>query len=356
MGGLFGGGKKKTTEKKEETNKDLLGSNKEFVSLFNQGVSEGNRMNIPDYQVAEYSPEYLQALKDMSQGTDTAAYQKAQQYMTGIGESQLASGLGLQSQAQSKLTGIMNQTPEEFQKGYQAQYDSDLVRSQIEQATLDINEERDQAIFNLNQTATQSGNMGSSRSGIAQGVIVGKAARAVGAASVQYRTAEEQNAFNRYSTYLNQQNQAASSLASLAQSQISTGYGAYNAGMGYKSQYDQYTMQNIQNRLTAGSVDQQRRQYMLDVQRQNYLQQQSPALARLSYMSPILSPLAGHSTYGTSTKTTTESGGGNNAMAGILGAAGTVAGAYFGSAFPVVGTKIGAQAGGMLGASVGGAM
>ncbi|EBW7358884.1 hypothetical protein E2L92_22005 [Salmonella enterica subsp. enterica serovar Ibadan] len=355
MGGLFGGGKKKETKKEETTQKDLLGSNKEFVSLFNQGVSEGNRMNIPDYQVAEYSPEYLQALKDMAQGTDTTAYQKAQEYMTGIGESQLASGLGLQTQAQAKLTGIMNQTPEEFQKGYQAQYDSDLVRAQIDSATADINAERDQAIFGLNQSATSSGNMGSSRSGIAQGVIVGQAARAVGAASVQYRTAEEQNAMSRYSTYLNQQNQAAGSLASLAQSQISTGYSAYNAGMGYKSQYDQYSLQNLQNRINAGSIDQQRRQYMLDVQRQNYLQQQSPALARLSYMSPILSPLAGHST-SLNTKTTTTSSGGSGAMAGILGAAGTVAGAYFGSAFPVVGTEIGAKAGGMLGASIGGAM
>ncbi|EMC1489665.1 hypothetical protein VAA96_004543 [Salmonella enterica] len=348
MGGLFGGKSKKTTEKKEETQKDLLGSNKEFVSLFNRAVTEGNNMSVPQYEYAGLSDQTNQAISRLLEGVDLSDYKTAQDYMQNLGQSQLTSGLNLQSQAQNQLTSLANMSNEDYSNLIKGQFNNSLVQEQLAAATADINDERNQAIYDLNQSASLSGNMGSSRSGIAQGVIEGKALRAVGSASVQYRTAESAAATQRVQNLLGLRQSSASTLANLAQSQISTGYGAYNQGMGYLSQYQAGYLQNQQNAVNAGLLQQQQRQNMLDYSRQNQILLQSPALARLGIMSPILSPLARSSTFGTSTTTTTAPAA-NGMMGGIMGAAGAAAGAYFGGP---LGAKLGAGLGTQIGQSM----
>ncbi|MCS5736778.1 hypothetical protein, partial [Herbiconiux daphne] len=153
----------------------------------------------------------------------------------------------------------------------------------------------------------------------------------------------------RYQAYLGLQQNTASSLANLAQSQISTGYNAYNQGMAYQNQYNQQYLQNLQNTINVGSIQQQQQQYMLDVGRQNQLLLQSPALARLQYMSPILGPLANSGTTGTRNTTTVTPAQGNGMMGGIMGAAGAVAGGFFGGP---MGASLGASIGGSIGQSM----
>ncbi|EHY6648642.1 hypothetical protein K4M64_004540 [Salmonella enterica] len=348
VGGLLKHKSSKSTEKTDSSSKNLLAQNQTFMNLFNQGITEGNNMNIPAYEMAQYGPGFDQALANLEKGVSPDEYKTAQSYLTNLGQGQLTSGLALQSQSQGLLSRLANMTPEQYRAGYASEYNNDLVNSQINEATQNINQERDQAIYSLNQNATATGNMGSSRSGIAQGVIVGKAAQAIGSATVQYQTAEEQLAEQRFMNMLGVQQSSASSLANLANQQTQFGYGAYNQGMQYKGMYDQTYLQNQQNAVNAGLMSQQIRQQQLDYQRQNYLMASSPALARLSYMSPILSPLASSGMVGTSTKVTTTPG--SNLLSGIAGAAGAAIGGFYGGP---EGAKIGAGIGGGLGNSFG---
>ncbi|HEI4368101.1 TPA: hypothetical protein SI878_004408 [Salmonella enterica] len=349
MGGMF---KKKssTTKSTEDTkNQNWLAQNKEYSSLVNQGITQGSKMSIPDYALADYGQGFYNAANNLTQGVDLSGYQTAQNYMQNLGNSQLQSGLGLQNQAQGMLSKFANMSQADYQKGYQSEYNSDLVKEQVAGLTSDVNDWYTGASHSLDQTATASGNVGSSRAGVAQGVLGGQAAKAISSGSLQYRTAEESAAQNRYQTYLSMQQNGASQLASLAGQQISTGYNAYNQGMNYLGAYNQGYLQNQQNAINVGSMLQQQQQNQLDVMRQNALQAQSPALARLGYMNQFLGPIANYSTSGTRTTTTVQPAQGNGMMGGLMGAAGAVAGAYFGG-------PMGAQLGASLGGAVGNSM
>ncbi|EJT2122722.1 hypothetical protein NVX01_004587 [Salmonella enterica] len=349
MGGLF---KKKSSSTKttEDTkNSNWLANNKEYTSLVNSGISQGANMSIPDYQLADYGQGWYNAANNLQQGADLDYLNQGADYMQGLGQNQLNSGLALQGQAQGMLGKFANMTQEDYQKGFKSEYNGDLVNEQIAGLTSDVNDWYLGATQSLNQNATQTGNMGSSRAGVAQGVLGGQAAKAISSGSLQYRTAEESAAQNRYMSYLGMQQSGANALANLAGQQISTGSNFYNQGMGYQSQYNAGWLQNQQNALNVGSIMQQQQQNQLDVMRQNSLQQQSPALARLGYMNQFLGPIANYSTTGSKTTTTVMPQQGNGMMGGIMGAAGAVAGAYFGG-------PMGAQLGASLGGAVGNSM
>ncbi|EHE2320732.1 hypothetical protein JNE51_004442 [Salmonella enterica] len=349
MGGMF---KKKSsttksTEKSENSN--WLAQNKEYTALVNQGITQGNNMTIPGYQLAQYNQGFSTAAENLQRGADLSYLQQGAGYMQNLGQGQLNSGLALQTQAQGMLSRFANMTQEDYQKGFQSEYNSDLVKEQIAGATSDVNDWYLGASHSLDQSATQTGNINSSRSGIAQGVLGGQAAKAISSASLQYRTAEESAAQNRYMSYLNTQQQGASQLANLAGQQISTGSNFYNQGMGYQSQYNAGWLQNQQNAINVGSMLQQQEQTQLDYQRQNNLLAQSPALARLGYMNQFLGPIANYSTSGSRTTTTVAPAQGNGMMGGLMGAAGAVAGAYFGGP---MGAQLGASLGGAVGSSM----
>lgn len=350
MGGLFGGKKSSTTKSTDESkNQNWLAQNKEYSALVNQGITQGSQMNIPALQGADFNSDWYNAIANLQKGADYSYLNQGADYMGGIGQSQLTSGLALQSQAQGQLSKFANMTQADFQAGMKSEYNSDLVNEQIAGLTSDVNDYTAHQVQGLNQGATSSGNMGSSRAGVAQGVIVGQGAKAVASGSLQYRTAEESAAQNRYMSYLNLQNQSASQLANLAGQQISTGSSFYNAGMGYRTQATQGFLQNQQNSINAGNLLQQQQQNQLNLQYENSLQAQSPALTRLGYMNQFLGPIANYSTSGTRTTTTVAPAQGNGMMGGLMGAAGAVAGAYFGG-------PMGAQLGASLGGAVGNSM
>ena len=349
MGGLFKKKSSTTKSTEESKNTNWLAQNKEYSALVNQGISQGSQMDIPGYQYADYNQGFYQAAENLQQGTDLGYLQQGAGYMQGLGQQQLNSGLGLQQQAQGMLSKFANMTQADYQSGFKSEYNSDLVKEQIAGLTSDVNDWYMGASHGLDQQATGSGNVGSSRAGVAQGVLGGQAAKAISSGSLQYRTAEESAAQNRYISYLNMQQQGASQLASLAGQQISTGSNFYNQGMGYQSQYNAGWLQNQQNAINVGSMLQQQQQNQLDIMRQNQLLQQSPALARLGYMNQFLGPIANYSTSGSRTTTTVAPAQGNGMMGGIMGAAGAVAGAYFGG-------PMGAQLGASLGGAVGNSM
>ncbi|WP_227818438.1 hypothetical protein [Serratia marcescens] len=351
MGGLFGGKKSnKSTTTEDSKNSNWLANNKEYTAMVNQGITQGSNMSIPDYQLAGMPQGMQNSLNQMvNGGIDYSQYQNAQSYMNVIGQGQLESGLGLQSQAQGMLSKFANMTQADYQAGMKSEYNSDLVNEQIAGLKSDVNEWYTGQEHSLDQQATTSGNMGSSRAGVAQGMLAGQAAKTISSGSLQYRTAEEQLAANRYQNYLGLQQQGASSLANLAQGQISNGANFYNQGMQYYGMYNQGQISNQNNAITAGSMLQNYNQQQLDVYRQNGLQAQSPALARLGYMNQFLGPIANYSTTGSKTTTTVTPQQGNSMMGGIMGAAGAVAGAYFGG-------PMGAQLGASLGGAVGNSM
>lgn len=349
MGGLF---KKKSSSTKttEDTkNSNWLANNKEYTALVNSGISQGANMSIPDYQLADYGQGWYNAANNLQQGTDLDYLNQGADYMQGLGQNQLNSGLALQGQAQGMLSKFANMTQEDYQKGFKSEYNGDLVNEQIAGLTSDVNDWYLGATQSLNQNATQTGNMGSSRAGVAQGVLGGQAAKAISSGSLQYRTAEESAAQNRYMSYLGMQQSGANALANLAGQQISTGSNFYNQGMGYQSQYNAGWLQNQQNALNVGSIMQQQQQNQLDIMRQNSLQQQSPALARLGYMNQFLGPIANYSTTGSRTTTTVAPAQGNGMMGGLMGAAGAVAGGFFGGP---MGASLGASLGGSIGQSM----
>ncbi|MCS5736584.1 hypothetical protein, partial [Herbiconiux daphne] len=320
MGGLFKKKSSSTKTTENTTQQNLLAQNKDFMNTFNAANRELANAPLQQQQIADYSQQFLQSEQNLLKGVDLSDYKTAQNYMQSMGQSQLQQGLQGQQSAQGILSRIAGMTTADYQKAFASEFNSDLVNSQIAEATKDINEQRDQSIYELNQSATLSGNMGSSRSGVAQGVIVGKAARAVGAASVQYRTAEEQLAQNRVMSYLGMQQQSANSLASIAGQQISTGYNAYNQGMSYLNQYNQNYLQNQQNAYNVGLQQQQRQQQALNANQYNAWLLSNPSLARLQQYGGILSPFANAGTTGTRNTTTVAPAQGNGLMGGLMGA------------------------------------
>ncbi|EDK8707175.1 hypothetical protein GHH61_23600 [Salmonella enterica] len=349
MGGLFKKKSSSTTTKENSTQKNLLADNKDFMNVWNQANRELQTAPLQQQLLAEYSQQFKDAESNLLKGVDLSDYKQAQQYMQGMGQSQLDKGLGLQESAQGMLSRIAGMTTEDYHKAFESEFNSDLVNQQIAEATKDINEQTAQDIYGLNQNASLSGNMGSSRTGVTQGVIQGKALRAIGSASVQYRTAEESAAQQRVMSYLGMQQSSASSLANLAQSQISTGYNAYNQGMSYLNQYNQNYLQNQQNAYNVGLQQQQRQQQMLQAAQYNSWLGSSPALARLQQYGGILSPFANSQTTGNKTTTTVAPAQGNGMMGGLMGAAGAVAGGFFGGP---MGASLGASLGGSIGQSM----
>lgn len=349
MGGLFKKKSSKSTTTENSSQQNLLAQNKDFMNTFNAANSELANANPQQQQIAQYSQQYLDAENNLLKGVDLTDYKNAQNYMQTMGKQNLESGNALLNTAQGTLSRIASMTTEDYQKGYASEFNSDLVKEQIAAATADINDERDQSIADLNRSAAMGGQMGSSRSGVAQGVIVGKAARAVGSASVQYRTQEEQLAQSRYMGYLNMQQTSSQGLAAIAGQQQSLGYNAYNQGMSYLNQYNQNYLQNQQNAYNVGANQQARNQTAINAMQYNTFIAQNPALARLQQYGGILSPFANAGTVGNKTTTTVTPAAGNGMMGGIMGAAGAVAGGFFGGP---MGASLGASLGGSIGQSM----
>lgn len=234
-------------------------------------------------------------------------------------------------------------------------YDSETVRSQKEQLQGDLQDQYLEGVQQLNQSATMSGAMGSTRAGVAQGVLGGKTlkAQATGEADImnsargQAQTlatgvlqANQSNKLNQYQQGMNTLGNLGTTLSGQYSQNATAAASLYN--------------QQLQNQFQAANVGQQMQNAQQETAYQNQVaQKEAPQAALDSYLNSVgkIAGLGGNNS-GSS------SGGGaagpNKTQAALGGAmSGAASGAMIGSVVPGVGTAVGAVAGGIIGGASG---
>lgn len=353
---ILGGGEKKqtSTQTNNSTSNSMLWNNKEYVGATNSAISEINKLNIPDYQLAQMPEQERQALQTAMQGQNYDLYNTASGQMRNQGQSLYNQGNQQVSQSSDLLNRLQNLSQSDYQKMLASEENTDLVNQNISQLKQDVNESVMQNLHGIDQGATASGNVGSSRAGVMSGVAIGQGAKAVASGSLQYRTQEEQNAQQRLMSYLNLQSNAATTGAQIGQNQMSMGVNMYGQGMNYYGQYNAGQLQNLQNSVNAGNMIRAYNQQSLDVNRQNNLMAQSPSLTRLAYANQYLLPMSQLSQTSNGTVTNTQYVPQQGMLSGLMGMGGMALGNYMsGSNATSSDVSNNMQMGGMFGSMAG---
>ncbi|WP_407903975.1 hypothetical protein [Escherichia coli] len=347
---IMGGGSKKesSSQTSNNTQQSFLMANKDYQKYTNQAVSEIGNIPVTPQQMAEMPVQEREALQKLMNGQDYSYLQKAQEAMGAYGSNQMSEGQRNVTSATDILSRLQNM---DYSAAIKGEMNNDLVKEQIAGMTEDVNDYTNKQTSNLNLNAAASGNMGSSRAGVAQAVIVGQGAKAIASGSTQYRTAEEAAATQRIRDYLNIQSTTAGQLAGIGQNQQSLGYGAYNTSVGYGSQYTAGQLQNLQNTTNAGNVIRNYNQQRLDLDWNNQRLMSSPSLTRLAYANQTLLPMAQLSQTSNGTTVNTQTVQKPGMLSGLMGMGGMAIGSYLtpnGASAETQGQNM--QMGGMLGA------
>lgn len=310
MGKLFGGkgsGSSTTTTEPWGPAKDILeGLLGNAQDLFDK--QGGINQEFIDKEIADLTPEMQEAINGMlntdkfkdwaQQGSDAL-----QQGMGGIGQgSGILGGLGGQ--------GI---TSEDINSMAKDLYNSEMVQSSKEQLGKDIEGGLNKRVQGLNQQASGSGNMGSSRAGVAEGVAIGEAsdAYASGAAAI------ENNAMNQaYGQAIGtlQGNQSTALGAGQALGQL--GLGSVNGLTGMSGIYQQ----GLGNALTGAGMLQQYQQGVLNNKWFNATGAQNQGWNSLNNLLGV----AGNIGSMGGTTTGPSGGGGAGAAGGLLNGVGSI--------------------------------
>ncbi|WAX14249.1 hypothetical protein ECO319P1_00090 [Escherichia phage ECO319P1] len=198
-------------------------------------------------------------------------------------------------------------------------YDSDTVKSQTAQLAQDVNQAYEGQVNQLNQQATASGNMGSSRAGVAQGVMSGKANEALAKGTADIQNTARTNAYNQALGTL-QGNQQTNLNAANSLGQLGMNQGQLAAGS--QSIYQQM----LENQFGAANIGQtQEQNKALNDYFNQYGQSQAGWQNLQNYLNMVGS-IGGMGGTSNSTGKTTASGGGGGMFGNILGAASTGAG------------------------------
>jgi len=336
MGGvvkkLVGGSTKKesSTQTSNNTQSSFLMNVPDYAKAVKNATGSIANINIPDYQLAGMPQEEQDALKGLMGGEDYSLYDNAQKYMSGQANNLIGQGTKNTTGATDILSKLQNLSQSDYQGMFDSEYNGDLVNSQIAQAKSEIQDTLLSNLHGIDQSASMSGNMGSSRAGVMGGVAIGQAAKAVGSATVQYQTAEEQAAQDRVMSYLNLKTSTAGQLATIGQNQLSTGLNAYGQGVNYGGQYIAGQLQNKSNSVNAGNIIRNYSQQQLDVDRQNSLINSSPSLARLAYANQTFLPIANLSQVSNGTATVSQNVSQPGMLGSLMSMGGMVAGYYGG--------------------------
>lgn len=223
------------------------------------------------------------------------------------------SGIGGIGQATDALGNIAagggKITSDDINKMAKDLYQSERVNSQVSQLSKDVNEGLKGQIQNLNQQSSASGNMGSSRAGVAEGVATGKAADAIaqGSASIQNQAMQDatQQAIGTLSGNVSNQMGAAGSLGNL-------GLGAGQLGGTSANIYNQM----LQNQLTGAGITQNQEQNKLN---NDWFNKQGASNAGWDNLSKLLGMAGSIGGLGGTSNTTGTSGGTGGGMAGLGG-------------------------------------
>ncbi|EGJ5143360.1 hypothetical protein INE66_003645 [Salmonella enterica subsp. enterica] len=327
---IMGGGSKKesSTQKSESTSQSFLMGNKQYQAATNAAIGEIGNLNIPPYQLAQMPQEQREALQTLMQGQNYDYLKQAQSTMGAYGSQMMSEGQQRTNSATDILTRLQNLSKSDMSAMLSDEMNSDLVNQNIAQLKTDVNESVMQNLHGIDQGATATGNVGSSRAGIMSGVAIGQGAKAVASGSLQYRTQEEQLAQNRLMSYLNLQGSTAGQLAGIGSNQMQMGMGAFNTSVGYGSQYTAGQLQNQQNTVNAGNMIRAYNQQQIDVNRQNAQMAQSPSLTRLAYANQYLLPMAQLSQTSNGTVTNTQQVPQQGMLSGLMGMGGMALGSY----------------------------
>lgn len=259
-----------------------------------------------DKQIADLTPEMQSTVKNLmsSDGMKSVVdtiNKGAQEGIGGIG--QATGALGNIAQGGGKITS------EDINKMAKDLYQSDRVNSQVEQLSKDVNEGLKGQLQNLNQQSSASGNMGSSRAGVAEGVATGKAADAIaqGSAAIKNQAMQDatQQAIGTLSGNISNQLGAAGQLGNL-------GLGAGQLSGTSANIYNQM----LQNQLTGAGITQNQAQNVLN---NNWFNQQGADNAGWDNLSKLLG-MAG--SIGGLGGTSNSSGKNGSSLSGTMGGLG----------------------------------
>lgn len=229
---MGGGGGKQESSTKVEPWKPAEGALKNILSQAEQLYNKNGGLNAEwiNKEIADLTPEMQDSIKSMlsSPGMDQLLSEMNTSVNQGTATiGQAASILGNLSEGGGSITGDkINALTQDLYKG-------DIVNAQVDALKKDVQEGLDYNLNRVNQQATQTGNMGSSRAGVASGVAMGKAAEALTSGSAAIRNSALQNAQNTAQSILqgNQQSQlnSANALGSLGTSSANANLGMLNA-------------------------------------------------------------------------------------------------------------------------------
>lgn len=198
-------------------------------------------------------------------------------------------------------------------------YDSDTVKSQTSQLATDVNKSYNQQVEALNQQAVGSGNMGSSRAGVAQGVMSGKANEALAKGTADIQNSARTNAYNQALGTL-QGNQSTNLNAAGQLGQLGMNQGQLQAG---NSSIYQQMLGNQNNAAQQGQNQ------VSGEAANNWFNQTGSANSgwdNLSKYLQVVGSIGGMGGTSNSTGTSTASGGGSGWMNQAMGLASTGAG------------------------------
>ncbi|EAQ0496832.1 hypothetical protein CTP45_07790 [Salmonella enterica] len=317
---ILGGGSSKETTKQSSnsTSSSFLINDKPVRTAITNAENQIGNIAVTPFQVANRPQSEQEALARLGRGEDYSTYKNASDLMQKEGQSLYQTGSDRLNSSAATLERLQNLTPDDIQNMIKANVNTGLLNDQIAGLKTDVNDAVMQNLHGIDQSATASGNMGSSRAGIQSGVAIGQGAKAVSSGTIQLRTAAENTARQDLLTYLQNQSSTAQGIANIGSQETSTGLNMFGQGIDYFGRYTQGQLQNNQNAVNSGEMQRQYDQLVIEAQRQNAGMQSAPDLYRLGIAGQTLLPFANLSqnTNGTTTQTTnTPSGGGLLQMA-----------------------------------------
>ncbi|MGL5582275.1 MAG: hypothetical protein ACRDCE_15125 [Cetobacterium sp.] len=264
-----------------------------------------------DKNIADLTPEMQQAVKDLmnSQGMKDTLAQVGAGMQAGIG------GIG---QSTGVLGGLTQQgiTGQDINKLASELYDNEMVASQKQQLTQDVQKGLDKNIQGLNQQASAGGNMGSSRAGVAEGVAIGEAGKAIATGSANIENAARQSAYGQaLGTLQGNQSTALGAAGQLGQ----IGLGSGQLGLGMLNGQNQI----LQNQLMGAGIGQNHAQNILNNQ---WFNQQGQANAGWDNLSKYLGIAGAIGGMGGTSTTTGKGNSGGGGLSSIIGAGSTAMG------------------------------
>lgn len=191
----MGGGSKTQTTKTEpwEPAQDAL---KRILQDAENLYNEKGGINAEwiDREVADLTPEMQGVIKDMLASDEMRTIADNLSASAQPGTEGIATAAGALS---AFARGEKEITTDQINKMAQDLYQSDLVKQQKAQLTEDVREGLASNIQALNQQAAATGNMGSSRAGVAEGVATTGAAKAIAQGSASIENAARESAYGQ---------------------------------------------------------------------------------------------------------------------------------------------------------------